>query len=145
VDDDPFVLRSLQRVLSSNGARVSTASDGQAALTALGARRFDVVVSDIDMPNLDGVSLLREIKQRDLDMPVILITGAPDLDSAVHAVDYGALRYLMKPFAASALQDAVDCAVKVRADNREHRSAMTLLDQYREQATRDAEQARALE
>ena len=86
------------RALQQQGYEVQLAGDGPAAEVLIEVRRFDVVVSDIWLPGLDGLQLLRAIRQRDLDVPVILMTGEPCLDTAISAVEFGALRYLVKPF-----------------------------------------------
>ena len=97
VDDDATLLRGHARVLERAGYEVVTALDGAAALAALTDHPVDAVVSDISMPGMDGLTLLRAIRARDLDLPVILITGQPALDTAIEAIRHGALRYLIKP------------------------------------------------
>ena len=59
-------------------------------------QNFDVIISDISMPGMDGLALLRAVRERDLDVPVLLMTGDPQLETAVKALEYGALRYLVK-------------------------------------------------
>lgn len=110
VDDDDLVRRATQRLLSAS-RDVVVAADAAAALAACQAGRFDCIVSDVRMPGLTGIDLLREVRKVDLDVPVILMTGAPDLDTAAAAVEFGAFRYLQKPLDADALVGAVDRAV----------------------------------
>lgn len=114
VDDDPLVLSALARVLSRAGCIVTIAHDGQHALDQLAQKRVDVVVSDINMPNLDGVRLLKEVRVHDPDLPVLLLTGRPTLNSAVTAVELGAHRYLMKPVPPDDLVAAVNKAWQIR-------------------------------
>lgn len=97
VDDDPLVLGTLQRVLEAEGFAVVTAADGREAMAKIAAGRYEVIVSDITMPGMDGLELLRSVRERDLDVPVVLMTGFPTLETAAKAVEYGALRYLFKP------------------------------------------------
>ena len=96
-DDDPAVGRSLQRVLGSAGFEVVVVPDGNAAVEELKTRGFEVVLSDIHMPGTSGVELLSLVCVYDLDVPVILMTGEPEVDTAVEAIDLGAMGYLRKP------------------------------------------------
>jgi EAL domain-containing protein (putative c-di-GMP-specific phosphodiesterase class I) len=77
----------------------------------LAAAPFDAIVSDIDMPRMNGIQFLQNVRQRDEDVPVILITGNPDLGSAVQAVTHGALQYLIKPVNMEDLRKVVARAV----------------------------------
>ena len=107
VDDEEAILRGFGRLLTVAGHAVVMAPDGVKAFAALEAGTFDVVVSDIRMPGMDGLALLRAIRGRDLDVPVIFMTGSPTLETAVEAIQYGAYQYLMKPVDAAALSEAV--------------------------------------
>src|SRR5262245_52587381 len=100
VDDDREILRALDRVLGSAGHRVQKCEEANAAVTLLRNEKFDAVISDISMPNMDGIQLLRSVRDFDRDLPVILVTGQPSIQTAVEAVDYGAFKYLMKPVTA---------------------------------------------
>jgi EAL domain-containing protein (putative c-di-GMP-specific phosphodiesterase class I)/FixJ family two-component response regulator len=97
VDDDPAVLRAYASGLARHGVIVETAGDGREAVERVEHGAYDVVVSDIAMPGMNGIAFLAAVRLHDLDVPVILMTGAPSLESAVRAVEYGAFRYLMKP------------------------------------------------
>ncbi len=97
VDDDPGVAHGLSRLLTSAGHIVTTASDGREAITLIETTAFDVIVSEIRMPNVDGLTLLRAIRGRDLDVPVVFLTGSPTLETAVEAIEHGAFRYFVKP------------------------------------------------
>jgi EAL domain-containing protein (putative c-di-GMP-specific phosphodiesterase class I) len=114
VDDEAFARRALERVLVSSGYRVHAVESGEAALSALTASEYDVVLSDLSMPGLSGLELLRGIRRQDLDLPVLLITGNPSVPTAIEAVEYGALRYLVKPVEADQLRRAVAGAVRLR-------------------------------
>lgn len=114
VDDEAFARRALERVLVSSGYRVHAVESGEAALSALTASEYDVVLTDLAMPGLSGLELLRGIRRLDLDLPVILITGNPSVPTAIEAVEYGALRYLTKPVEADVLRRAVGSAVRLR-------------------------------
>jgi DNA-binding NtrC family response regulator len=97
VDDEEAVLRVHAQALAKSGYQVETAGDGNAAVRVLGQISFDVILSDIDMPGMDGIDLLERVRTRDLDVPVVLITGNPSAETATRAVKHGALRYLVKP------------------------------------------------
>ncbi|HEX2881646.1 MAG TPA: EAL domain-containing protein [Polyangiaceae bacterium] len=97
VDDEPSIRRDFARMLQFCGFQVEVAEDGREAIERLKAQRFDVILSDIEMPNSNGLELLKTVREYDLDVPVVLVTGRPGFDSAVKAVEYGAFRYLTKP------------------------------------------------
>jgi EAL domain-containing protein (putative c-di-GMP-specific phosphodiesterase class I)/CheY-like chemotaxis protein len=97
VDDDPGVLHVTQRRLQKQGHHVVACSSGDHALSVLVQGAFDVMVSDIQMRGITGLKLLRAVRECDLDLPVVLVTGCPDVKSAADAVEYGAFRYLIKP------------------------------------------------
>jgi EAL domain-containing protein (putative c-di-GMP-specific phosphodiesterase class I) len=127
VDDDEVLARSYARTLSAAGYEVEIRLDGEAAIEAvrLGAS-LDVVLSDIDMPRLGGLALLERVRSHDLDIPVILITGSPSLETAVAAVQHGALRYLTKPVDANQLRSVTADAVRLHRLARAKRSALDL-------------------
>src|SRR5690349_14384397 len=93
-DDEPALLRSYSRILHGAGYEVTSTPDGAAGAEMFSQGEFDVVVSDLAMPHLDGIGLLREVRKHDADAPFVLITAGPNLDSAIQAVEFGALRYL---------------------------------------------------
>lgn len=107
VDDDAAVLAVTQRVLERAGHVVVSCKSGDAALAALAEQSFDVMVTDIQMPGLTGLKLLRAIREHDLDLPVVLVTGNPAVQSAVEALEYGAFRYLIKPVSTQELRAVV--------------------------------------
>lgn len=107
VDDDKLVLRAVERVLVSGGYTVQTAVDGQQAAREAMAGGYDVLVSDIHMPGITGTELLDVLRSYGCDLPVILMTGAPSLETAREAVELGAVQYLTKPIDRGALLKAV--------------------------------------
>ncbi len=113
VDDDEKVLVVLRRALTSANFRVTVADSGVAALALLTQQRFDAVVSDIQMPGMNGLKLLHAVREHDLDLPVILMTGNPQLKSATAAVAYGAFQYLIKPVSVERLRAVVERAIDV--------------------------------
>lgn len=113
VDDEEGVLTMMQRALEGVHMHVSVARDGPGALERLAMQRFDALVCDIVMPGMNGLKLLHAVRERDLDLPVVLITGNPDLKTATLAVEYGAFQYLIKPVAIERLRVVVARAVDV--------------------------------
>jgi len=111
VDDEPPVARATERALSVSGYRVMIAAGGAEAIQLATVTRFDAIVSDLRMPDMDGRQLLRAIRAKDLDVPFIFLTGSPDLPSAIDAIEYGAFRYLIKPVPLRELLDVLKRAV----------------------------------
>ncbi len=127
VDDHTALRHAYARMLAAAGYQVTEASDGADACRALEKSSFEVILTDIAMPGMNGVQLLRAVRERDLDVPVLLVTANPTVDSAVQAVEYGALRYLLKPVDRADLLEAVDRAAKFRRLARLKREAANLL------------------
>jgi EAL domain-containing protein (putative c-di-GMP-specific phosphodiesterase class I) len=111
VEDDPIVRQAYSKVLRRGGLGLETAEDGIEALEKVRGGCFDAVVSDINMPRLSGIEFLRALREQELDVPVVLVTGGPALETAVSAVEYGAFRYLTKPVDIEALLETVLRAV----------------------------------
>ncbi len=97
-----------RRCWSGTASSVESVSSADAGLSLLrGGRRFDAIVTDMLMPGTNGIDLLRRIRDVDLDVPVIVLTGSPSLEDAVSAVQYGAFRYLQKPSEVTQLASTV--------------------------------------
>lgn len=127
VDDDVAVLRAVGRALRSKGYYVVTAPDGEQAVRQIAEHAFDVILSDISMPGIDGIQLLRQVREHDLNVPVILITGEPAVRTAVQALEYGAFHYLTKPVGPDALDTVLEKAVRVHRMARIKQQAAELL------------------
>jgi EAL domain-containing protein (putative c-di-GMP-specific phosphodiesterase class I)/CheY-like chemotaxis protein len=127
VDDEVPVRDLFALVLSEAGWQVDVAGSGDAALKLLDVRQYDVVLSDIDMPRMNGLEFLQAIRGRDLDLPVLLVTGRPRVESAVQAVEQGALRYLLKPVALDTLTEAVAGAARLHRVTRLRRQMLAHL------------------
>ena len=126
VDDEQSIARAYARTLGAAGFSVETAGDGRAAAAAARDRDFDVIVSDITMPEMNGLELLRAVREHDLDVPVVLMTGGPAVDSAVRAMEYGALRYLIKPIDPGELEEVVARAVRLHQMAKIKREALEM-------------------
>jgi EAL domain-containing protein (putative c-di-GMP-specific phosphodiesterase class I) len=131
VDDEPAIARSLARILSAAGHVVSTARSGKDAVTLLASSTFDVVLSDIRMPGMDGLTLLREIRAKDLDVPVAFMTGSPALETVIEAMEHGAFRYLMKPVDGREIVELVERAAQLHKFARVRRDAADALGSKR--------------
>lgn len=126
VDDDDAVLASSSMLLKRAGFTVDAASSGEIATKQLQKRSYSAVLSDINMEGMSGLDLLQSIRERDLDTPVILITGGPSLQTAIDAMAWGAHRYLLKPVAPKDLIEAVTRAVLLSDLARLKREAFAL-------------------
>jgi DNA-binding NtrC family response regulator len=98
VDDELHVRESLSHWFAEDGYEVEAADGGAAALALLGRKSFDVIVSDIKMPKMDGLELQRRVHEKDPDVAFILVTAYASVDTAVNALKEGAYDYLVKPF-----------------------------------------------
>jgi len=107
VDDSPDTLEVLQRNLESKGYRVFTAPGAVEAIKILESAAMDLVITDLKMPKVDGLSLVRHIQENFKDTEVMMITGYPSIEGAVEAVKTGAEEYLAKPFTDEELFTAV--------------------------------------
>lgn len=103
VDDDPTLLEQLQSALQGQNHAVVTARDGNEALDALHESGYDIIVLDVMMPELDGLSFLREIRAQKWDVPVLMLSAKGDIEDKIRGLDLGADDYLSKPFSASEL------------------------------------------
>jgi EAL domain-containing protein (putative c-di-GMP-specific phosphodiesterase class I) len=127
VDDEPAALRGFERTLRGAGYQVEAFSSARAAIERVSAGGVHVVVSDISMPEMTGVELLRTIRAHDADLPVVLVTGLPAIESATDAVEYGAFKYIVKPVEPEDLRQAVERARKLYRLARMKREALKLL------------------
>ena len=126
VDDDEVIRKAYGSSLARHGVIVQTAGNGKEAVECLKTASFDVIVSDVLMPEMTGVDLLRAVRARDLDVPVILMTGEPSVRSAAQAVEYGAFRYLEKPVPGQLLWETVHRASQLRGMAALKREALEL-------------------
>ena len=113
VDDEPDLGDAYGEILGEAGHEVSIAHDGRAALELIRRVPFDVVVSDIVMPGMNGIQVLRAVRERDLDTPVLLMTANPGLETAIEALELGALKYLIKPVKEQDLIASVESAIRL--------------------------------
>jgi DNA-binding NtrC family response regulator len=114
VDDERSAADYLQALLEERGCAVRATADGIEALIALEAGAYDLVISDIRMPKMDGLELLSHLRQRWPELPVIMLTANDDIADVVQAVHLGAINYLVKPAAPAVVGAAVEKALAAR-------------------------------
>ena len=114
VDDEEIVLQSCRRALGDGQRVVDTVSSGAEALKRIEVGRYDVVLLDIMMPDIDGLQVLQRVKESHPDIEVIMVTGLSQIETAVRAMKLGAFDYLPKPFDPDELALVVDRAVERR-------------------------------
>lgn len=97
VDDELEFLELMQNRLDKRGFSVETAPAGEKALELVKAKAFDAMVLDVKMPGMDGIEVLRRVKQMRPELPVLLLTGHASMEAAMTGVEIGAVDYLLKP------------------------------------------------
>lgn len=112
VDDDSYVLSAVSLILNKHGYSVLACNSAEEAISILNDTRIDIALADIMMPRTSGMDLLEYIHDLSPDMPVILMTGYPDMDKAIEAVKKGAFDFLLKPFNTSLLLKSIEKASK---------------------------------
>jgi DNA-binding NtrC family response regulator len=133
VDDENNLRLVVQKEMTRQGHEVETASDGEAAWDALEQQDFDVLLCDINMPRLDGIALLRRLRERSQNPPeVIMITGQATVESAIEAMKLGAYDYLTKPYRITELSALVTQSAekqKLKIDNQRLRAQLQRTNQ----------------
>lgn len=115
IDDEQIVLDSVRKVLAEEGFQVATTLSGREGLEMARRQPFDLVLTDIRMPDIGGMRVLRDLKRSRPALPVVMITGYGTVRSAVEAMRLGAANYLEKPFTPNQLVDAVREALRLSA------------------------------
>ncbi|MEA2350428.1 MAG: two-component system, OmpR family, response regulator MprA [Thermoleophilaceae bacterium] len=114
VDDDASVRQALERALSLEGFAVATAAGGQAALASVAERPPAVMVLDVTMPDLDGVSVVRKLRAEGIDVPVCILSARDEVTDRVAGLQAGADDYLVKPFAIAELSARLHALLRRR-------------------------------
>lgn len=112
-DDDPEVLVMIEDILQENGYQVKTSRWGNIAYQELQSEEVDLLITDLRMPDLDGLKLLEFMQKEQPDLPILVITGSKSVQDAVHAMKHGALDYIEKPFNLDHLLLTVQNALEV--------------------------------
>jgi CheY-like chemotaxis protein len=105
VDDEPVVCRSFKRVLSDAGYDVHTETTGQNALATFGNKPFDLVLTDLKLPDINGLEVTRHVREARPEVPVMIVTGYGSPESELEAEQLGVFKYLRKPISPDALRE----------------------------------------
>jgi two-component system response regulator HydG len=114
VDDEQHTCESLEVILRREGHRVATAASGEAALAYMRDQEVDLILSDVRMPGMGGLNLLRQVKTRDASIVVVMMSGHSDVGAAVEAMKEGAFDYLIKPFGKDNVLQTIRKALTLR-------------------------------
>jgi len=118
VDDDPHFLRVLARILSGENFHVASAGGACDALELVKSAQFDLIISDLRMPECDGLSFLEALRQGGSNVPVIILTAYGEVDTYLAAMNAGATEYLNKPIHSDELLRVVRSCLRSRAHRR---------------------------
>jgi cyclic di-GMP phosphodiesterase len=141
VDDDAQVREVLHQIFLSASYRCLQAANGQEGLETFRAARPPLIVTDLKMPVMDGIGLLEGVRREDDDTAVIVLTGAPDVKTAIDSLKLGAYDFIMKPVNVDELLFAAERALERRQLLIERREYQELLERRVEEATRDLHDA----
>jgi two-component system response regulator AtoC len=114
IDDQAMMRESLEATLATHDHKVFAYEHAQEALTMIKQQSFDVIITDLRMPGMDGVTLLREIRRLGIDAPLVLMTAHASVSTAVEAMKLGAFDYIQKPFNAEEIEIVVERALRER-------------------------------
>ena len=115
IDDERIVLDSVSRILKDENFRVDTCSSGLKGLKRAVEKSYDIVFTDLRMPDIGGMRVLRDIKRARPDLPVVMITGYGSVKTAVQAIKLGASEFIQKPFSPEELAAVVQSAFRLAA------------------------------
>jgi DNA-binding response OmpR family regulator len=119
VDDEPDLLEQLRETLTSQKYDVDTADDGESALDKLFDNLYDLIILDIMLPKVDGLSVLREIRKAKVKTPILMLTAKGSVEDKIKGLDYGADDYLAKPFAMAELMARIRSLLRRASDHRD--------------------------
>ena len=128
VDDDDEFMRACVRVLETWDYTVMQATSSETAMQLASERAFDAILTDINLPGASGLDVLRAVRGRDKDVPVILMTGGPALETARLAVEWGAQSYLIKPLSMPQLKDVLERVIRAFQVARRQRQILDVSD-----------------
>ncbi len=111
VDDDPMIREILGEIIQDQHCSVTTAETGESALEKVSRKHFDLIFLDLMLPGINGLEVLKAIKEKDKGAVVVIITGFADDEIALQAVNYGPLTLLRKPFKESDILEVLDLVI----------------------------------
>ena len=116
MEDEATVAKGLEMVLSEEGYRVALAATGQDAITRFDQQAFDLLVADLRLPDMNGMDVIRMVKEKWPHTEVVVITGYSSVGSVVTSMQLGAYDYLPKPFTEEQIKESIRCALGVKAE-----------------------------
>ena len=116
MEDEPSLAKGLEMVLNEEGYAVDLAMTGESAMSKIDSDSFDLLVADLRLPDMDGMNVIRELKNRMPETMTIIITGYPTVQSAVDSAKIDVFEYLRKPFTDDEFKDAVERALKKKQE-----------------------------
>lgn len=122
VDDEPRIVSFVSRALAAEGFQVDGAHDGIRALELAGTERYELVVLDLLLPNLDGMSVLQGLIERRPDQRVLVLSALSDVETKVRCLEFGASDYLSKPFSLAELVARIRARLRQPAGGPRHRT-----------------------
>ena len=141
VDDEDFMRGAVLEVLRRENYVAMAASSAKEAIELMTNRSFAVVITDVKMPGMDGITLFRELKKHHPETSIIIMTGFPDLEDAIEVIKEGAVDYLQKPFPPARLIELVKQFID-RPDNRTDDDLNNVCLLYTSPSPRDKRQSR---
>lgn len=127
IDDEPIAIKNLSHLFTKAGYQVTTRSTGSGGFKILQEQNFDVVITDLKMDKVDGMSILKKAQAVDPDLPVIMLTGHGSYDSVVQAMKMGAYHYLSKPYQLDEVREVVKNALELVTLKRENKKLKSTL------------------
>ena len=118
VDDDQEFRKAMKKMFERSGYSVTLAADGQEALNILSEDTFDLIISDLRMPNLNGMQLMEELKKKGVKIPVIFITAFGEVESYMDLMNLGAFEYINKPVKGQEILNVARKALETRGNSR---------------------------
>ena len=143
VDDDDLLVRSLKMLLWNEGLSVTTLTSGKEAIRIIDEEKFDIIVTDIKMPDVDGLELVNRVRNSEIndikETAVIVITGCASDETPIEALKLGAVDYLLKPLETADFMNSIMKARAVLAERREKNEIIKQLQEKIERLTKDLE------
>jgi putative two-component system response regulator len=134
VEDNGFERSAISDFLLSRGMTVDTVANGREALGIMNGNGYDLVITDILMPEMDGIEMLRQLRKRSPDLPVIIITSSTDIKHAIEALRLSVIDYLLKPLDFKELETRITLSLmKIEADRRERAGKFQMVEKVIEQ------------
>ena len=120
VDDEQIILDFIREVLSLVGCQVTTTLSSLEALETISQNSFDLIFLDLVMPDVDGAELFKRVREKDKDVPVVIVTGYPNTDVMARAMQYGPFVVIKKPFLINDILNVIRMIYKVETINSLH-------------------------